>query len=101
MKLGLKRGEVRLVPHQLAWRTLFAEEKQRLADLLGDAGIQIEHIGSTSVPDLPAKPIIDIAIAVRAIEDIAHWPAVLASTGYTYFGDREGRGKGARPAGAA
>ncbi len=91
MKLGLKRGEVRLVPHQPVWHTLFAAEKLRLTDLLGDDGIQIEHVGSTAVPGLLAKPIIDIAIAVDAIEDIAHWPAALAPEGYTYFGDREGR----------
>jgi GrpB-like predicted nucleotidyltransferase (UPF0157 family) len=92
MKLGLKRGEVRLVPYQPAWRALFAAEKQRLVDLLGDAAIQIEHVGSTAVPGLLAKPVIDMAIAVHAIEDIARWPAVLAPEGYAYFGDREGRG---------
>ncbi len=92
MKLGLKRGEVRLVPHQPEWQSRFTEEKRRLTELLGDTGIQIEHVGSTAVADLPAKPIIDIAIAVRALEDIAHWPATLETDGYTYFGDREGRG---------
>jgi GrpB-like predicted nucleotidyltransferase (UPF0157 family) len=92
MKLGLKRGEVRLVPHQPEWQSRFTKEKRRLTDLLGEMGIQIEHVGSTAVPALPAKPIIDIAIAVRAIEDIVHWPATLEPGGYTYFGDREGRG---------
>ena len=92
MKLGLKRGEVRLVPHQAEWDACFTEEKRHLTNLLADTVIQIEHIGSTAVPDLPAKPIIDIAIAVRSIEDIAHWSATLVSDGYIYFGDREGRG---------
>ncbi len=92
MKLGLKRGEVRLVPHQPEWDACYTEEKRHLANLLADTVIQIEHIGSTAVPDLPAKPIIDIAIAVRSIEDIAHWSATLVSDGYIYFGDREGRG---------
>jgi len=91
MKLGLKRGEVKLVPHQPEWHALFTEEKLRLNDLLGELGVLIEHVGSTAVPALPAKPIIDIAIAVHAIEDIARWPATLEPAGYTYFGDREGR----------
>jgi len=92
MKLGLKRGEVKLVPHQPEWHALFTEEKRRLSDLLNDHGILIEHVGSTAVPALPSKPIIDIAIAVRTIADIARWPATLEPAGYSYFGDREGRG---------
>lgn len=92
MKLGLKRGEVRLVSYQPEWKARFAEEKRHLEELLGDVSVQIEHIGSTAVPDLLAKPIIDIAIAVRALEDIADWPAILEPDGYSYLGDRESRG---------
>ncbi len=92
MILGLKRGEVRLVPHQHEWRAAFVEEKNRLALLLGESALRIEHIGSTAVPDLPSKPVIDVAIAVRSFEVINSWPAILKEVGYTYFGDREGRG---------
>jgi GrpB-like predicted nucleotidyltransferase (UPF0157 family) len=92
MILGLKRGEVRLVPHQREWRAAFAGEKNRLTLLLGESALRIEHVGSTAVPDLPSKPVIDVAIAVRSFAVINPWPAILKEAGYTYFGDREGRG---------
>lgn len=51
------------------WPRLFEEEKKRLDSALGDHVLSIQHIGSTSVPGLGAKPIIDIMIAVRTLED--------------------------------
>src|SRR6266404_751998 len=92
MILGLKRGEVRLVPHQPEWRAAFVEEKNHLALLLGESALRIEHVGSTAVPDLPSKPVIDVAIAVWSFAEIDSWPTILKEAGYTYFGDREGRG---------
>lgn len=92
MMLGLKRGEVVLVPHQHGWAELFEEEKRRLTEVLGESHRAIEHVGSTAVPGLLSKPVIDIAILVRSFEDIESWPGLLHHHGYTYFGDREGRG---------
>ncbi|MEO7098281.1 MAG: GrpB family protein [Luteolibacter sp.] len=92
MIIGLKRGNTRLVPHQLGWCNAFMNEKERLTGLLGNAIIQVEHIGSTAIPQLAAKPIIDIAIGVQSLEVTLSWPAILGREGYTYFGDRESRG---------
>jgi GrpB-like predicted nucleotidyltransferase (UPF0157 family) len=93
MILGLKRGAVRLVPHQKGWAKAFADERRRLAALLNEPGVLIEHVGSTAVSGLVAKPVIDIAIGVDAIDRARWWPQLLAPEGYTYFGDREGRGE--------
>src|SRR5580658_8961790 len=93
MKLGLERGEVRLVAHQDAWESRFLEERGTLSSVLGNAALRIEHVGSTAVPDLDAKPIIDVAIAVRALEDQAGWPALLRDYGYCNMGDRFGWGE--------
>lgn len=91
MILGLKRGEVVLAAHQHEWSWLFEEEKRLLREVLGTSLLAIEHIGSTAVTDLSAKPVIDIAILVGSFEDIEPWPEILDRHGYTYWGDREGR----------
>lgn len=62
--LGLPRGEVFLVPWTEKWHEEFLQEKQRIEKQIGEFIIAIHHIGSTAVPYLSAKPIIDIAIEV-------------------------------------
>lgn len=91
MILGLQRGTVSLVPHQPGWSRAFAEEKQLLSSLLGESALAIEHVGSTAVPELQAKPIIDIAISVHSFASLESWPLLLQEPGYSYFGDRQGR----------
>jgi GrpB-like predicted nucleotidyltransferase (UPF0157 family) len=91
--LGLRRGEVRLVGHRRGWSEAFAREKDLLARALGPGALAIEHVGSTAVPGLAAKPIVDIAVAVRSLRGLRGWPAALAPEGYAAFGDREGRGE--------
>jgi GrpB-like predicted nucleotidyltransferase (UPF0157 family) len=63
--LGLTRGEVRLVPSDPRWLAIFERVRARLRTVLPDTVVAIEHIGSTAVPGLPAKPILDIALGVR------------------------------------
>ena len=66
--IGLKRGTVKLVPHNSKWAELFEEEKQILKKTFGDTILAIEHIGSTAVPGIPAKPIIDINVGVESLD---------------------------------
>jgi len=66
--IGLKRGTVKLVPHNPEWLELFEWEKQLLKNTFGNTIIAIEHIGSTAIPDIPAKPIIDMNIGVESLE---------------------------------
>ncbi|MFH1188982.1 MAG: GrpB family protein [bacterium] len=65
--IGLKRGTVKLVPHNPKWTELFEEEKQLLQNTFGDTIIAIEHIGSTAISNIPAKPIIDINLGVASL----------------------------------
>lgn len=74
----------------MGWRQAFESEKRRLESTLGATARKIEHVGSTAVPDLMAKPIIDIAIAVESFDQIQAWPQALAVQGYACFGDRYG-----------
>ena len=58
--LGLRRGSVQLVAYNPAWATLFEAERARLHHALHPNALDIQHIGSTGVPGLAAKPILDL-----------------------------------------
>ena len=75
--IGLERGTVKLVPHQKEWVDSAGKIMEELRHLLGDAVTDIQHIGSTAIPSIHAKPIIDLAVAVRDLEDILPYVEVL------------------------
>jgi len=77
---------VEIVDYDPAWPARFAEERQALAGVLGPwlAG-PIEHIGSTAVPGLAAKPVIDIMAAVETLEGSRDAIEAAATLGYCYF----------------
>jgi GrpB-like predicted nucleotidyltransferase (UPF0157 family) len=77
---------IHLVPYDAAWPRLFEEERARLAYILSPwvAG-PIEHIGSTAVPGLTAKPVIDIMAGVRDLASSLDARAALTSLDYVYF----------------
>lgn len=67
--IGLKRGTVALYPHDPEWDVCAAETIALLKNIWGDIACDIRHVGSTSIPAICAKPIIDIAIGVRRLQD--------------------------------
>lgn len=85
--LGLKCGTVQLVPYQKVWRELFLEEHTHLKALLGDGVVDIQHIGSTSIPGMTAKPMLDIGVAVENFEEAFALIAPLERIGYNYRGE--------------
>ena len=80
--LGLDRKSVGLVPHRKEWKTLFEREKKLLRSALGDYARAIEHIGSTAIPDIFAKPIIDILVGVNDLSGVEKYLPRLAQIGY-------------------
>ena len=68
MSIGMKRGTVYLEPHQAEWERIAEETIQTLKNILGSIAADIQHIGSTSIRTISAKPIIDIAVAVNDYE---------------------------------
>lgn len=66
--IGLQRGKVKLIPYKKEWAVEFEKEKLRLEKILGDKAISIEHCGSTAVPGIKAKPVIDIMVGVKTIK---------------------------------
>ena len=91
--LGLRRGTVKVVAYSAEWPRLFARERRRLRAALGARALAVEHVGSTAVAGLCAKPIIDIGIAVGSLADVAACVAPLERLGYEYLGDRHGTGQ--------
>jgi GrpB-like predicted nucleotidyltransferase (UPF0157 family) len=87
MPLGLPRGTVALVDYDPEWPRLFEEERARLESALGGAIISIEHIGSTAVPGLPAKPVLDVAVSVASLAAVGALVAPLGALGYRYLGE--------------
>jgi GrpB-like predicted nucleotidyltransferase (UPF0157 family) len=65
------------------WPRLYQREEDRLRLVLGERALRIEHAGSTSVPELPAKPIIDAVLEVADSSDEAAYAAHLEAAGYT------------------
>lgn len=82
----MREEPIRLVPYDPTWPRRFAEERERLSRVLSPwlAG-PIEHIGSTAVPDLIAKPIIDIMAGVRDLPSSVSARSALAALDYVYF----------------
>ena len=74
---------VTLVPYDGAWPALFAREAERIRGALGDRSLLVEHVGSTAVPGLPAKPIVDIMLAVSDAADEPSYVPALEAAGYT------------------
>ena len=75
-------GPVVLVDYDLAWPESFRREAERIRSVLGDRALRIEHVGSTSVPGLAAKPIIDMVLAVPDSADEAAYVPDLEAAGY-------------------
>jgi GrpB-like predicted nucleotidyltransferase (UPF0157 family) len=66
--LGLHSGAVTLVAYDPRWPELFVETRLELERALGDAALAVHHVGSTSVPGLTAKPLLDILVSVAELE---------------------------------
>jgi GrpB-like predicted nucleotidyltransferase (UPF0157 family) len=86
--LGLDSGTVRVVPYDPAWPLLFNAEARRIELALAPRSIVLEHTGSTSVPGLAAKPVLDILAGFVAESAVAPYIERLVSIGYIHRGER-------------
>ena len=84
MSIGMKQGTVYLEPHQSEWEKAAEETIRKLKNILNDIAVDIQHIGSTSVKTISAKPIIDIAVAVNDFNDILSMREELRQNGIIY-----------------
>jgi GrpB-like predicted nucleotidyltransferase (UPF0157 family) len=79
------RNLIEIVPYDPIWPMQFAAEASRLLRALGALALRIEHNGSTSVPGLAAKPIIDIQVSVEKLQPISSYGETLAAMGYVHL----------------
>ena len=90
VSLGLRQATLQLTSHDPAWSSAFTAEAARIRAALPDLTFKIDHIGSTAVPGLPAKAILDIAMRAEA-RDWDHIAEALIGLGYIDRGIRSGR----------
>lgn len=82
-----------IVDYDPAWPTRFSEMGTALRQALGDVALRIDHIGSTSVPGLAAKPIVDIQVSVGSLEPVAPFRDPLVHLGLVHRADNPERTK--------
>lgn len=82
--VGLERGTVELVPYQKEWPELYEREAERLAEIAGDRFVDFEHIGSTAIEGICAKPIVDILAVVDDLDEAESLVSLLTEYGYEY-----------------
>src|SRR5205809_7876507 len=75
---------VELAPYDSQWPVAFEAEAGRLRAAFGPLALRIDHNGSTAVPGLAAKPVIDIQVSVGSLQPLAPFLAPLASIGYVH-----------------
>lgn len=91
--IGLKSGTVHLVKYQKVWSKIYSKERTLIKDKLNDYIIDIQHIGSTAIPNSLSKPVIDIAISVKKISIVEQCIAPLFEIEYDYRGESNVKGR--------
>lgn len=84
MIIGQHKRDLNVVPYRSSWKELFKQEQDLLERTLGEKALKIEHIGSTSIPGMVAKPIIDIMVAVVSLTQAIDLIPKLEALGYEY-----------------
>ena len=84
MVLGLKRGTVELAGHDPEWEKIAAQTIRRLWRVLGSAAKDIQHVGSTAIVHIKAKPIIDLAVAVDDFAEVEKLIPALEFEGFSW-----------------
>jgi GrpB-like predicted nucleotidyltransferase (UPF0157 family) len=84
---------IRVVPYDPTWPAMFTRQAAELRDALGAVALRIDHIGSTAIPQLAAKPVIDVQISVADFEPLDAYRVPLERLGYVFRTDNPERTK--------
>lgn len=78
---------VHVVNHDPDWKMKFQVEADRIAEAIGKTAVRVHHIGSTAIPKIKAKPVIDILLEVASLDALDQKAAILESLGYEAMGE--------------
>ena len=79
---GAEPRTITIADYDPSWPSRFEEERSAVITALGDRARRVEHIGSTAVPGMAAKPVIDIQLTVDDLDDVAAYDPMLTGAGY-------------------
>ncbi len=85
--IGLKRHTVQVLDYDPGWARLGAEACHLVKDAIGNLVADVQHVGSTAVPNLPSKPVLDLAAALSKPDALPHLSERLTAIGYIYRGN--------------
>ena len=88
LMIGLKRGVVELKQYNPKWKDFYNQESKEITSAISKFIVDIQHIGSTAIPNIVAKPIIDIAVAIDSLKNIEKIIKPLEEIGFTYRGEQ-------------
>ncbi len=83
--LGLENNVIRLSDYTQSWAELYREEAERIRAAIGPLVVDLQHIGSTAIPGIKAKPILDMMAGVAQLEIALLWRVPLDTIGYDYI----------------
>lgn len=90
--IGLHRSELRIEPHQSGWADIYEGYRARIQKMFKRTDVKVEHVGSTSVSELTAKPVIDIAVSVPSGISDSDCCTAFEASGFAFGGDQGGQG---------
>ena len=82
---GVPKNKVILQPHSVSWADEFKKEKENILSIFGKEIVMIEHVGSTAIPGIAAKPMLDIAIVFHEMTESVF--RKMEEAQYTYYGE--------------
>ena len=80
-------SKVDVVPHDPRWRDAFEAEAKRVAAALGENVVAVHHIGSTAIPDIYAKPVVDLLVEVGDVNEVDGRSSAMEALGYEVLGE--------------
>ena len=85
--IGLKRGTVSLCTHSDKWSICAENTIKVLKNILGSEAVDVQHVGSTSINGIMAKPVIDIAVGVKSVANMKYYIKLLENAGVIFRGE--------------
>lgn len=87
LERGVFMRKVEVLPHQVEWSNMFRDESRKITNVFEKEILNVFHIGSTAIPNIKAKPVIDIMVEVINIENVDNFNNDMKQLGYKALGE--------------